>query len=272
MKNALIVIILCITCLAMVSPGTAPASRYEASTGNPDSCLETPELFIDGENVTGQVKIILKNGHGFVPLRAVAEKLGIHVDWDPNSRAIILSKNGVIIRSSVASPRESVDGVKRKLDAAPFVRDGITYIPVQLIPEIPGCRAIWVEKANAMAVFSTPPVQTSAAAENEMAEILKGYFNTDIHQLPKNLDQIRAIYAGYIHPVGLDSFAENLFRAVTTPTSWGATEYVESRLIAQTTDSAVVYCKVKITDCENEGYLHGLWGFKNYHGKWMMMW
>lgn len=269
MKKVLIIAIFCLTCL-MVSP--APASKYEACTGNPDSCPETPELFIDGENATGQVKMILEHGQCFIPLRALMDQLGVYVDRDPHSGTIILGKEGSTTSFKVASSRVIVNGVEQQLNVAPLARGGITYIPVELITKIPQCFAIPVEKANAVAVFSKPRVETPAAAASEMAAILKGYFSVDIHQLPKDVDQIRAVYAAYIHPKNLDAFAENLFEAVTIPTGWGVTEYVDSQVVAQTADSAVVYCRVKLLDCGGESYLHQLWGFKKYNGKWMLVW
>ena len=80
---------------------------------------------------------IVTGGRTMVPLRAAAALIGRKVQWDPLGR-------NVLIRTDVsqASPAPAgsvgiwVGGKPADADARPFIRSGVTYVPIRLLADV----------------------------------------------------------------------------------------------------------------------------------------
>ncbi len=91
---------------------------------------------LDGE-VTGPK---VENDRILIPLRAAAEKLGLTVEWKPETNQVICSNEQKTITFTLGSLEYSGGA----LDAAPFAEKGITYLPLRALGETLGCKVEWM--------------------------------------------------------------------------------------------------------------------------------
>ncbi|MFO7172765.1 MAG: stalk domain-containing protein [Bacillota bacterium] len=77
----------------------------------------------------------IANNRTFLPYRAVAEALGATVDYDPQTRTVTATRNGVTVQLRIGEAQATVDGRAFTLDAAPYVKSGRTMVPLRFLAE-----------------------------------------------------------------------------------------------------------------------------------------
>jgi hypothetical protein len=82
---------------------------------------------------------VAENERLLVPLRAAAEALGLTVEWRPESNEIVCAGAETGVTFTLGSTQYSGG----TLDAAPYARDGITYLPLRALGEALGCQVTW---------------------------------------------------------------------------------------------------------------------------------
>ncbi len=73
----------------------------------------------------------LKDGTLWVPLRELGEALGGNVDWDPDNRVAIFYLGDHIATLKIDDQTANVDNEKTELQAAPYLDNGDTWVPVR---------------------------------------------------------------------------------------------------------------------------------------------
>lgn len=124
-------------------------------------------IHIDGKVIESEVAPLIVKDRTMVPVRVIAEGLGMEVDWDGNNRRVFITTPGadtVIPRvSSPLSPRGIaifIDGKEIKIkseDPTPVIVDGRTLVPLRVIMENLDCNVDWDDK-NRQVVITTPAV------------------------------------------------------------------------------------------------------------------
>ena len=94
-----------------------------------------PQAYVNGESIYLTVPPTIKNGRTFVPVRFVSESLKSEVQWDGDTRSvkIIGAKHTSIVM--IDSTTAFIDGQLIKLDAAPFIQNSTTLVPLRFIAE-----------------------------------------------------------------------------------------------------------------------------------------
>jgi hypothetical protein len=86
---------------------------------------------IQGQPVAITHEPQLKDGTLWVPFRALGEALGGRVDWDPDGKIAILYLGPSITTVKIGDQTVNTDGEDIELQAAPYLADGDTWIPVR---------------------------------------------------------------------------------------------------------------------------------------------
>lgn len=84
-----------------------------------------------------------EDGRVYVPFRAVFEALGATVDYDQAERTITAQKGDTKVQFVIGNTDITVDGKAVTTDAASFVRDGRTYVPVRFAAQSLGATVGW---------------------------------------------------------------------------------------------------------------------------------
>ncbi len=101
-------------------------------------------VFVNGK--PQQEQGIIKNNRVFVPVRVITEELGFKVNYNSVGKEISLKKLSNEIVLYVDKKTAHVNGVQGKIQVAPFVQGGATYVPLRLISEILGEKVEWDAK------------------------------------------------------------------------------------------------------------------------------
>ncbi len=107
-------------------------------TASPSDIL----LMVNGEFVS--YKGILQNSTTFVPVRVISEAFGKSVEWNQNTKQVTIDDIVLTIGSTTASTKKGVVN----LTVAPFIDNGLTYIPIRFIAESLNKEVGYISKYN----------------------------------------------------------------------------------------------------------------------------
>lgn len=99
---------------------------------------------INGEEKTIDAEPYIKSGRTMVPLRAIAEALGISPDWNSSLRQITLNRNGKTVRLRIGSKEAftkeegQIGETIIMLEAPPEIMNGRTFVPLRFVAEALG--------------------------------------------------------------------------------------------------------------------------------------
>lgn len=111
-----------------------------AWTAHADSEIK---VVIDGETVTFDKPPAAVDGTTLVPFRVLFERLGLAVDWLPETKTIAGSGEGVELQLQLDRKTAVINGTEVELNAAPRLIDGSTYVPLRLVGEATGRHVAW---------------------------------------------------------------------------------------------------------------------------------
>lgn len=83
------------------------------------------------------------NDRMMVPLRAIAEALGVEVYWDPKLRTVTFTGRGGAVVFTVDSATAVVDGKQKMMDTSPVIKNDRTMVPVRYVSEFLGAFVKW---------------------------------------------------------------------------------------------------------------------------------
>ena len=87
---------------------------------------------LNGEMLEAGGEPRLEDGTLWVPLRKLGTALGGNADWLAENKVVALYLNDHIVTLTVGDHTADVDGEQFEMQAAPFVENGETWVPVRL--------------------------------------------------------------------------------------------------------------------------------------------
>ena len=79
----------------------------------------------------------------YLPLRFVGEAFGAGVNWNPENQEIKVSIGEAEVVMNIGKAEYFVNGEKKEMDVAPFIKEDRTFIPVRYISEALGKAVYW---------------------------------------------------------------------------------------------------------------------------------
>ena len=104
---------------------------------------------------TMDVAPYIKDGRTYLPVRFVAEALGVTEDnilWDPVSRKVTIFKGDRIAQMTIDSTTLLVNGVELAMDVAPEITNGRTMLPVRWMTQALGAGIAWDAETQTVTV------------------------------------------------------------------------------------------------------------------------
>jgi hypothetical protein len=77
---------------------------------HPAAAAPKTSVVLDGYPLAFPAEPRIMNGYTMVPFRAIAESLGISVQWDGTTRTITAAKGGTTVRMQLHNPTVTVNG------------------------------------------------------------------------------------------------------------------------------------------------------------------
>ena len=101
------------------------------------------------------------NGRTMLPMRAVFEALGANVTWAGADEIIFATKGNLFITlkigdfQMVVQRTESEESTVIKLDAAPYIYGGYTFVPVRAVAESLNSDVYWIETTKTVMITNS---------------------------------------------------------------------------------------------------------------------
>ncbi|NPV69176.1 MAG: tetratricopeptide repeat protein [Firmicutes bacterium] len=93
------------------------------------------KVFVNGKRPAFDQPPVIKDGRTLVPVRAVSEALGATVEWQAQTREVIISKGDTVIRLQLESRTALVNGKTLELDVPAESLNGRTVVPLRFVGE-----------------------------------------------------------------------------------------------------------------------------------------
>lgn len=99
------------------------------------------------------------NNRVMVPMRDIFEVLGAEVEWNAEASMVFASKENLFIGLTIGNPvgRYSTDGTTTSyflLDAAPFIYNNKTMVPVRFVSEALGATVEWNDEFRSVLIYT----------------------------------------------------------------------------------------------------------------------
>jgi hypothetical protein len=114
-----------------------PAGFSEKKTTRPVT------VYLDGVDLFFESDPVIVNERTMVPMRKIFETLGATVEWDESARTVSAGGGGTDLQLTIDSDVAYVNGAEIRLDAAPFIQDDITFVPLRFVSEASGAEVLW---------------------------------------------------------------------------------------------------------------------------------
>ena len=109
---------------------------------------------VDGNGLYFDASPVIIDGSAYVPMRAVLEKMGLSVYWNPIVREAIVSSENTLVTASVGSTTVTVNGEDRTINAPPIFLCERVMLPVRAFAEIFGFNVSWDDRLRRVIIYS----------------------------------------------------------------------------------------------------------------------
>ncbi len=122
---------------------------------------------------------VIMNGSTLVPLRSVAEALGLEVTWDDPTDTVVVKKDNFYIELVIGSDKAKTPGGEKTLAQAPIIINGRTMVPIRFIAEEFGLTVLWNQEYQRVIINGQVDTQTIVEPPKEqVTEPIEG--TTDV--------------------------------------------------------------------------------------------
>lgn len=119
---------------------TPSGKQIILQVGNQYMLVNGERIKVDIETNTAPVS---KNGITYLPLKSLIKELGGTIAYDPKTKKTIIKLDNEIIVLTVGSRNAIINGVSKKINAAPINEKGRTLIPLRVVSENLKLRLNW---------------------------------------------------------------------------------------------------------------------------------
>ena len=134
--------------LIVIVPATAYCSNYvTVRVDGVEIAFPDAKPYINEDNRT------------MVPVRFVSEALGFNVEWDNDTRTVIITdiaREKYRLLMPIGSKTVTLNGQEKLMDTAAVILNSRTFVPVRFVSEYLGAFVSWDEKTRIVSIISNP--------------------------------------------------------------------------------------------------------------------
>lgn len=94
------------------------------------------KIEVNGRNIHTDPEPLMRSGRVFVPLRTISDHFRSNLKWEPSTKTVTMdTRRDKTLKLQIGVPEAQMGNRKVHLDAAPFVYEGSTMIPLRLVAE-----------------------------------------------------------------------------------------------------------------------------------------
>ena len=122
----------------------ANAKAKEITDSKSDNKSNAPseiKIMVSGKEIKPETPAYIENGRTMVPLRFISEALGEKVDWNAETKSVIIGDNKAVL--AIGSKEIDANGKKITIDSPAVIKNSRTFVPLRAISEILGAKVDW---------------------------------------------------------------------------------------------------------------------------------
>ncbi|NLM49789.1 MAG: hypothetical protein GX196_02415, partial [Clostridiaceae bacterium] len=137
---------------------------FQVVTADDDIVYRGIKIEVDGIRLSPKdangnpVEPFIKGGYTYLPLRALANALGLAVEWDGDTKTVILGEKKPYTETDDGKVKVYLNGQKLNLNPEAIIIAGSTYLPVRAVSEAFGKEVNWIDETSTV-VITTPKTQ-----------------------------------------------------------------------------------------------------------------
>lgn len=109
-------------------------------------------IYVNGKKLSLPVEPVMQNNRIHVPYRAIAEALGIQVEWNQTLKQVTAIENDLIVVLTIGQTSVQVNGNIVQIDSAPMIVNSYTLIPIRFFAETFGAEVHWDQATKTVTV------------------------------------------------------------------------------------------------------------------------
>lgn len=113
-------------------------------------------VLVNGKKIIADVPATIVSDRAMLPFRAVFNALGVYdeaIKWNQKSRSIEVSSGGKYIFLVVGNSGALVNDTLITLDAAPYIENSRTMVPIRFVSEALGADVQWDDKTRTVTII-----------------------------------------------------------------------------------------------------------------------
>ncbi|MGM9551050.1 MAG: copper amine oxidase N-terminal domain-containing protein [Clostridia bacterium] len=114
---------------------------------------------------------VIKDGTTLVPIRDIAEALGLLVTWDDPSDTVTLKKDNFFIEMVIGSTKIKTVAGEKTAPGAPEIINGRTMVPLRFIAEEMGLNVFWNEQYQRVVINGQVDTQKVYVPEEKSTDV-----------------------------------------------------------------------------------------------------
>jgi len=118
------------------------------------AAYQSIEVTIDGVRQQFAQPGVLIQGNAMVPMRAIFERLGATVDWQPSTQTVKAKKGDTVIQLTLLQRKAVKNGQEMTLAAPAQSVNGNTVVPLRFVSEALGGKVHWEKETNTAHIVS----------------------------------------------------------------------------------------------------------------------
>jgi hypothetical protein len=119
--------------------------------------IGTNIVSVNGKATSVDAAPEIVNSSTFVPIRFIAETFGSTVSWLPETKGITITLGTMTVGLQIANATAVINGNIIALEAAPYIKNSRTMVPLRVISESFGGNVVWNATNSTITITYTPP-------------------------------------------------------------------------------------------------------------------
>ena len=159
--------------LALIIASAMAVSSFAVSAAAEEESYPEVKVVIDGSEIEADQPAVIVDSRTMVPIRVIAETLGIEVNWEAETKTVTFSKDtlsaSMVVGEAVLNVTKGEMTIPVDIDAPAIIINSRTMVPVRFISENFGAEVDWDAETKTVSVTS-PKAEEPAVSEDESAD------------------------------------------------------------------------------------------------------
>lgn len=137
-------------------------------------------MMINDSNIEIGESLIVEEETTFIETRKLVELMDASVEWNEELRTVVLNTETTEIIMSIDKTEVSYNGLPLEIEQKPFIKDGISYLPLKFIAQTLGCEVEWDEEKRAIIL-----IKEDLIVDPKFIKVTTNYTEEDVNLLAK---------------------------------------------------------------------------------------